>query len=257
MKLLRALVSRRWIAATLLVLLGVAVMLRLSVWQVDRLQERRAANVALAASLAAAPLRLGVDPLPADVTELENRQVTATGTYDPDAQLLLLVQNWQGRAGVHLLTPLLLDGGETAVLVDRGWIPDAEATLAGAAQYAETGVVTVSGVAALPQTLPRARTDAAGATPAGATLQTEWYRVDVAAIDRQLPYALLPFYVVQAPDDGRTDLPFRSLPPVDLSEGSHLSYAVQWVLFALILGVGYGVYVWRELRKPSSVSRNP
>lgn len=241
MTLLRALVSRRWIVATLLVLLGMGVMLRLSVWQVNRLAERRAANAALRASLAAAPLRLGADPLPADVSPLENRQAAATGTYDFDAQIRLLVQNWQGQAGVHLVAPLRLGDGETAVLVDRGWIPDAQAEPASIAALDEPGVVTVDGVVALSQTLSRQR----GTQPSGP--QADWYRVDIAAIQAQLPYRLLPVYLIQAPPPGGSQaLPYRQVPEIDLSEGPHLSYAIQWILFALILGAGYLVYVDRH-----------
>jgi cytochrome oxidase assembly protein ShyY1 len=66
-----------------------------------------------------------------------------------------------------------------------------------------------------------------------------------------LPYPLLPAFVLQLPEQGRTfeQLPWRS-EPIALDEGSHLSYAIQWMLFAVILGIGYIQYVrWIELRE--------
>lgn len=248
MKLLRTLLSRRWLLATVVVLAAISVMLRLGVWQLDRLAQRRAANEALRVSLAANVLVLPGADIPADVASVQDRRVTAVGAFDLTAQVILKVQDWQGQPGVHLLTPLLLGDGETAVLVDRGWIPESDADHATLPAYDEPGVVTVDGVAALPQVITRGGTAVQPDAP-----QAEWYRVDVAAIQNQLPYTLLPFYIIQAPSPGGDgSLPYRAIPEVDLSEGSHLSYAVQWLLFSLILGGGYVYYVIKDGRTPTT-----
>ena len=81
--------------------------------------------------------------------------------------------------------------------------------------------------------------------------QKEWYRVDVAAIEQQMPYELLPFYILQAPE-GNGELPFRSEPQIDLSESSHLGYAFQWFIFSLGLGIGYVLYVGKTLKEKDS-----
>lgn len=231
---LKILFSRRWWWATLLVLLGMGAMIRLGIWQLDRLEQRRAQNAELAAALEADPLPLHHNLPSASPEELKDRKVLVRGEYDFAEQLILKVQNWGGRAGVHLITPLRIAGRDTAVLVDRGWIPDAERE--NLAQFDQPGTVTVEGYLALSQTLRRG----AAVTPTGP--QQEWYRVDVAAIEEQMPYDLLPFYVIEAPPPGgNTAPPFRAAPEFDLSEGPHLSYAIQWFLFTLILG---GVYIF-------------
>ena len=51
MNLLRKLFSRRWVSGTLLVLLAMGLFARLGVWQLARLEERRAENRALRAVL--------------------------------------------------------------------------------------------------------------------------------------------------------------------------------------------------------------
>ncbi len=241
MDLLRALFTRRWWWATLLVVVMMGVMARLGFWQLDRLQERREANAALAVSLAATPLDVAGE-LPQDVESLKDRLAVASGTFDFEQQLVLLVQNWQSSSGVHLITPLVLPGGDTAVLVDRGWIPDDQVNPQGLARYEVAGPTTVEGPIALSQVISR-NPNAAPEDP-----QSEWYRVDVAAIQQQLPYQLLPFYIIQGPES-RDTLPYRSLPPVDLSEGPHLSYAFQWFIFSVGLGVGYLALVHKTLQK--------
>lgn len=255
MRLFQAIFSRQWIVPTLLVLGGMVLMLRLSVWQFDRLAERREANAALTAVLASAPLTL-TEPLPADVTEWKDRHVLTEGEFDLANQVVLLVQSWQGRAGVHLLTPFLIAGTDTAnpkplraVLVDRGWVPQVDVDAGNLASYDETGPTRLTGVVALSQ--PLSRYGDASAEAEGP--QTAVYRVDVPRLQAQMPYELLPFYVVQAPPpEGNTAPPLRELPEVDLSEGPHLSYALQWILFTLILGGGYLLFVWRSLPKQTA-----
>lgn len=241
---LRALVGRKWWWVTLLVLAGMAVFVRLGIWQLDRLAERRAENAVLAVALAAPPEPLTAVSLPPDLTTLKDRAVTVSGEYDLENQMALLVQNWSGMAGIHLIAPLVLEGGETAVLVDRGWIPDSDSAPAQWAKYDETGPITITGYVALSQVVSRA----ANAIPAAP--QQAWYRVDVAAMQAQLPYTLLPVYVIQSPpEEGNSQPPLRRARQVELSEGNHLSYAMQWFFFTLLLGSGYLVYVHKSVAK--------
>ena len=244
-RLLAALFSRQWWWVTLLVVATMMVLARLGFWQLDRLQQRRAANAVLSATLAASPLNLANTTLPDDWSVLKNRQAMATGAYDLDNQVILIVQNWQGRAGVHLITPLVFADGETAVLVDRGWIPEADNNPAGHAKYDVPEPATVEGIVALSQELSGS-TESAAEAP-----QKEWYRVDVAAIGQQMPYELLPVFVLQAAEDN-SQPPFRSTPEFDLSEGAHLGYAFQWFIFSLGLGIGYMIYVHKYMKEKDS-----
>lgn len=237
--LFRTLFNRKWWWVTLVVIAGVALLVRLGIWQLDRLEQRRAQNAQLVQALEAPPLELAEAPLPQDLEALEDRKVVVRGQFDFEQQMALKLQNWRGRAGVHLITPLLIEGRDTAVLVDRGWIPEAEAAAANWSQFDEPETVTVNGYGALPQTLSRSSGSESSSGP-----QKEWYRVDVAAMEEQLPYELLPIYVLQSPEgDNTTVLPFRDEPEFDLSEGPHLGYAIQWFAFSLMLAVGYVVYV--------------
>ena len=54
--MLKTLVSRKYILVTLLVLVAMAVMARLGVWQLDRRQQRIAHNADLVAKMNAAPI---------------------------------------------------------------------------------------------------------------------------------------------------------------------------------------------------------
>ena len=262
-ELLRALFGRRWWWVTLLVVAIMLGLARLGIWQLDRLAQRRAANAELMAALAAPPIALN-DELaayaalaPADVPEdLANRDVSLVGQYDFEQQRVVKLQTLDGRPGVHLLTPLVLAGvagdGPQAVLVDRGWIPDAEYE-AGQRFDAATGAQSVAGYVALTETIRRRTADAVVAT----SPNDEVFRVDVAALQEEMPYRLAPFYVKAAPVAGDDALPAEIAKEIDLSEGPHLGYAIQWFIFSLGLGTGYVLYVNKSLRQQAAAGHAP
>lgn len=243
--------SRQWWWTTLLVLLGMAILARLGFWQLDRLEQRRAYNADIVAKLALPPLALNDEDLPTDLDGLKNRSATVQGTYDFSQQVALLHQHWMNTPGFHLVTPLVIDVGARsgdlrprAVLVDRGWLPAAELAQENWAQYDLVGTSSVTGYIKLSQSLAGSE----GASPTSDAPQAEWYRVDVDAIETQLPYELLPVYLQEAPSsDGNAKLPFRGELEPDLSDGPHLSYAIQWFIFATILALGYVLFVGKKV----------
>jgi surfeit locus 1 family protein len=237
--------SRQWWWATILVVLGVALLGRLGFWQLERLEQRRAYNAELARQLAEPPFLITGENLPGEPAEWRHRQVRVEGEFDFSQQLVLLAQNYHGRPGVHLVAPLRIAGSEKAVLVNRGWIPAREAAVAQLAHYDEPGPVVITGTLQTTQALPRSANQSAPAAAAGPRL--EWYRVDIPAIQVQMPYELLPLFVQQAPPEGvDTQPPYQIASEPPLSEGSHLGYAVQWFTFALMLAVGYFFFVLRH-----------
>lgn len=246
----RALVGRRWWWVTLLVLALMVLLARLGFWQLDRLAQRREANAQLQAAIESAPIdlnaalaeyaRLAPDEVEAG---LANRNVVMHGAYNFSQQRVVKLQSWQGQAGVHLITPFVLEGTDTAVLVNRGWIPDAEHA-AGLTFDTPGGRQTLTGYVALTETISRRTADAV----VPATLGEELFRVDVAALGEEMPFALLPFYVkLDALEGTAVQLPVPIPKEVDLSEGPHLSYAAQWFIFSLGLGIAYVVFVNRSL----------
>lgn len=255
--LFATLFGRHWWWVTLVVIAIMMVLARLGFWQLDRLAERRAANAQLQAALNSGEIDLNqqltdydsIEPA-AFSSDMANRDVVMTGVYDFDNQFILKLQNLYGIAGVHLITPFILEGQDRAVLVDRGWIPDTEYE-AGNAYNEESGRQTVEGYIALSETIRRT---AQSTVPVIA--RNELYRVDVAAIQGDLPYPLAPFYVKLPPleDSSTNSLPVGTTKEVDLSEGPHLSYAMQWFIFCIGLGTGYIIYVNRWLSKQDEES---
>ncbi len=172
-----------------------------------------------------------------------------TGEFDNAANIIIKNRPFQGKPGVELVTPLIISGSEQAVLVNRGWIPLEEMAPAARRAYDVTGPVTIEGLAYRSQPQPSGYLVVVDATPApGQTRLDDWFRVDVEGIGRQLDYPLLPLYVRQSPGPNPDEMPLRA-EEFDLSEGSHLGYAIQWFTFALILVIVYFSLLWQEAKK--------
>ncbi len=82
---------------------------------------------------------------------------------------------------------------------------------------------------------------------------TRLVRVDLARIQAQLPYRIAPVYVLlqERTTTDPEELPLPA-PLPELSEGPHLSYAVQWFTFATIALVGFVIVALREGRESSA-----
>ncbi|MBN1991105.1 MAG: SURF1 family protein [Anaerolineae bacterium] len=247
---MKNLLTWKWLLRHLLVLAAIIVLINLGFWQLRRLEQRRALNANILAGLnAPVTLLAGQDVDPA---ALHLHRVSATGTFDNDESLVIRNRPFQGMPGVWLIAPLQLAGSNRAVLVDRGWIPLDNATPAKRQIYNQEGTVTIEGIAYQTQTRPDRWLIPTDPTPGpGETRLDEWFRVDIERIhQQQLPYPLLPIFIKQLPngDVASTTPPLREGEP-ELSEGSHLSYALQWFGFAVILALVYGLLLRQELKK--------
>lgn len=197
---------------------------RLGLWQLSRLHQRRALNVATLAARSAAPVTLAGPALERSDTLAEYR-VEATGRYDAAHEIVLRGAVLQGVPGVRLVTPLRLGGQGPAVLVERGFVPAPDAVSVDTAGLEEGGEVTVRGIA---QAVP-----AEGGQPMERGGRTTWRRLDLPSLRKEMPYTLLPIYILQTPDSALPRFPRRVDPPA-IDDGPHLNYAIQWFLFATL-----------------------
>jgi surfeit locus 1 family protein len=208
-----------------------AVCARLGIWQVHRLQQRRAANEVALAARSAPPALLNGKPLD---PSLVNRRVWVKGHYDHDRDIVLRSRTYAGVPGVEIVSPLIPEGGGTAVLVNRGFVPSPDAVTLDPTTVREPGVRGVEGIA-----LPL---DSSGGAPFQRGAQRTWARLDAPMLRARLPYPIAPFVIRQTPDSALPRIP-RRLDPPELDDGPHLSYAIQWFAFSVIALVFAGVFL--------------
>jgi cytochrome oxidase assembly protein ShyY1 len=250
----RFMLSRRWLLAHVLIVAVVATCVSLGLWQLRRLEERRARNRLTVARLSLPPVStdtlLGA-PNGGARSSFAFRRTEVRGVYDPDRQVTLHGRSLGGRPGTHALTPLVTAEG-TALIVDRGWMPLKEDAGASNRAAPPGGVVRVAGIL-VPGEEPARIGPRRPSRPVEAIA-----RIDLGLLGRDLPYPVYPLYVLlQDQDPPQPDGLPRPAELARLSEGPHLGYAVQWFLFGVVAVVGYGGLIRRAAKERASDATTP
>jgi surfeit locus 1 family protein len=227
--------SRRWLAPTLTTMAGVALLLGLGTWQIERLHWKEGLIAAREQRLDAAPIDLPSGDNPAAI---EYRRVHVTGRFVYDREMYLASRTLNGENGYHIMTPLRPAAG-LPVLIDRGWIPLYRKDPASRPESRPEGPSTVDGYVRLPE-----RTNMF--TPPNDPVADLWFSIDLAAMARYAGLgAVRPFYIQAAPGADPKSLPIGIKLKVDLPN-DHLQYAITWYALAAALLVTYIIYMRRR-----------
>lgn len=242
--------ARGLLLPSLAALVAFAVLISLGTWQMERLAWKNA----LVAQVEA---RVSEPPIPApsagawddlDRREDEYRPVTAQGRFDHSREVLIYTvlpetsHPYKG-PGFFVLTPLIQADG-SAILVNRGFVPEDRRAPAGRAQGQVEGPVTVTGLMRFPE-------EANWFVPANAPERNAWYRRDPEEIGRAKGLDRVAPYTIDAdatpnpgglPQGGETRLSFPN---------KHLEYALTWYgLAATLVGVYVAFVVTRLRNRP-------
>lgn len=234
---------RKWSFLGLALLMG-ALCIRLGLWQLERLEGRKARNEAIASSLRLP--RTNLDGGMVAVKALSYRHVSAIGEFDPAYEVVLRPRSYDGVQGIHLITPLRLEDSGSAVLVNRGWVPEDLSQRPARLRYIVTGTVEVEGLALPSQEGAQFSFRADPLATSENDASEEWLSLNIEAIQAQVPYPLLPVYLAQSERLGGSAIQPIPDSEIDLSMGPHLGYAIQWFFFAAIALFGGGYWVYRE-----------
>jgi cytochrome oxidase assembly protein ShyY1 len=221
----------RWIALTAFLLIMIYLFIRLSDWQFDRYNTRIQNNEITTTALNSEPIKL-TDL--SQVSDLKDWQkVSIKGEFmDSDAKLLRR-QYLESSLGFWVITPLKLDN-DKVILVNRGWIPIAESsTSQQEIPSSPQGDVTIIGYV---QTLKDTRSE-----PEDLPLNQINYLNSTHFSSQPLSTNFLQL-ASMSPMDNQVAI----IPLPELSNGPHFSYAIQWILFALMLPIGWYVLLKNE-----------
>lgn len=217
---------------------GITLFVNLGHWQAGK-AERRSAEIAQHKARGQhAAYRLTAATVSAE--DVQDVPVTVRGVYEPAHQFYVDNRLQDGRPGVHIVTPLKIEGSDTRVLINRGWaewsvrqspLPVAETPV---------GVVEINGIASIPTTkkffLMPEHEDNNGAL---------WTRLDLARFAKTVPGTLQPVVVLQNQTDSKDAL-VRKWPPPEDRVSMHQSYSMQWFGMAGALLVFYLVASLRK-----------
>lgn len=226
--------------AVLVSLAVAALCVRLGIWQLTRWQDKRTLVAALAERQSGPVTDVhaanGLTPA------LVGTRVRVHGEFDSSRHVLLAGRIEQGEPGVGLVSVLVLGDGGRA-LVDRGWVPALDARDAEPARYAIPGPQALLAVL---DSLPESPRDAEW-LPLSGDPPSRWSvgRLSIAGVRAHLGEAIAPYMLVALPEADAPVLPRRVAPPRP-DPSMHLSYALQWFLFAAGTLAATGFIAWRR-----------
>ena len=227
---------------------SVAVTATLGQWQLGRAAQKQALQDQRSVTAAMAPLdgaALGrPDDTPDKRSGLLYRAVMLKGQWQGAHTVYLDNRQMQGRAGFYVVTPLLLAGSSSAILVQRGWVPRSFTDRQSLPQ-----VTTPEGEVVLQAHLapwPSRMYDFAGVErgPIRQNLDLNDFRAETG-----LP--LLEISVAQAGPASEGLL--REWPQVASGIEKHHGYAFQWFGLSALIAL---LYVWFQIVQPLRKQKN-
>ena len=241
--------TARRLVVLLATLAGMAVTVRLGLWQLDRAAQKEALQASRDERERLPPLDArDLASTPAELLRQTDRRVRLRGRWLAGATVYLDNRPLNGRPGFFVVTPLRLEPGASAadaVLVQRGWVArdPAERTRLPTVATPEGIDEVVGRVAGWPG---RLYDFGGGAT--GPIRQN----IDPVAYARESGLRLRPLSLVQLDEPGHTakaqaDGLLRQWPRPAVDIHKHYGYAVQWFALGALMA---GLYVWFQVVRP-------
>ena len=212
----------------------------LAPWQLGKNTKTSRENDQISRSLDADPI-LVTTVLPEQDSAAPDeqwQQVTATGRYLPEAQVLARLRLIDGDPAFEVLVPFAVDGGPT-VLVDRGYVRPIEGSKVPPIDALPTGTVTITARLRDSEGVARDK------TPFEADGVKQVYSINIEQISSVTGVPLAGSYL-QLVADQPGGLGVIPLPHLDA--GPFLSYGIQWIAFGIIAPIGVGYFVYSEIR---------
>lgn len=243
----------RWTAYIAIAIIFAIACAFLSNWQFTRNAERSVQLTLIEANYDQNPVSLAELLAPGAVLDPgdEWRPVALTGRYLPDDQLLVRNRPHGGTAAFEVLVPFRLDDGRVLV-VNRGWVrPGREQADPDVVPAPPAGAATVVVRLRASEPSPASGRSAPDGQVARIDLPViaDLLSADAAGLERGA-------YGLMVSEDPSVERPEPIASPSE-DPGPYLSYAIQWILFA-IMGFGFIWYVIRtELRHRKEDAEDP
>jgi len=223
----------RWIALTAFLLIMVYLFIRLSDWQFDRYNQRIQINELTTTALSSAPLE--ITDL-SQISELNDWQkVSLRGEFINSDAKLLRRQYLERNLGFWVITPMKLDSSQV-ILVNRGWIPIADSSTS--QQKIPPIPEGTSSIIGYVQSISDSKSE-----PADLPINQINYLNSNNFESEPLSTKYLQLSTIEP-----TDNQVAIIPLPELTNGPHFSYAIQWILFALMLPIGWYILLKNETK---------
>lgn len=237
---------KRFVGLTLLALILIGICVRAASWQYDRHVTRSEFNKLIESNIQK-PTLAESDLVNLSQSNLAWRQIKMSGTFQPQFEILIRNRYHNGEYGFGVITLFQSDSGKK-YWVDRGWVkagPDAKTppkiTPVNSKPTSITGRIHIEeinqSIAGTLFAMPRGD---------GTSELQKWnnqIQVDSEPIYLDLEDSAIKEFVPEYP----TLLP-------ELSNGPHLAYTLQWIIFAALVVIGYSMIIREDYRERKAIN---
>lgn len=238
--------ARYW-TAFVLSLIGIAVLVNLGLWQVDRLQWKEAILTTIAERTSSEPIDVSrIATIVAETGDVEYMPGRVTGRFLHEGERFFL-STFDGQAGWNVYTPLLVTGTSNAIFVNRGFVPYPAKDPATRVPGQIEGETTITGLA---RNAPAEKP--ADFIPDNDPAQNVFFWKDIDAMAERLDLpagvTFLPFLIDAGPGEAPGGYPVGGVTVIDVPN-NHLQYAITWFSLATILAVMFAILVVSRARR--------
>lgn len=215
------------------VLLTIFGFVQLGFWQLGRAGEKLAAAEEFEQQqlVSARPVQeIDVGPS-SDPAGLANLHVSLRGEYLNERAILVTAQFFETQIGYEVITPFRLDGDRSLVLVSRGWTSGILPPGMPPSLHPVEGPLELTAQIHVPD--PSERIYASQIDAGSWPLRVRSVEMDV--LESILGEPLFP-YVVRLTED-QPGMLVRHWPESNVDINTHLSYALQWFTFAVMVAI--------------------
>jgi len=227
---------------TLAAIVVVGVTFRLGIWQLERANERDAAEARLQAAQLATPVDLPdvSGGASSAVEALEDRPMKVQGRWLSNKVIYLDNRIYQNQFGYEVLMPMQLTDGKRYVLVDRGWIKSVGDRHHLPSLDTPDGVQNIIGIV-------RQRTPRVGSVGKGAREGSIWSEVTPEQFSGWSGVQVQPLILYQT--SVSADGLIRDWPHPGSGSERNRGYAVQWFAMAAMTLIFWGYHTFRGRRR--------
>jgi surfeit locus 1 family protein len=235
---------KRFLGLTVLAVTLIAICLQAASWQYDRHIKRSSYNSLIEANLDR-PLLQETQLASLSVEDISWRKLQLTGYFQPEKEILVRNRYNNGEYGFGVVTLFRSNTGKN-YWIDRGWAkagPDAK-TPPKTQRIDDRQVIILGRVHT--DRIDRQIGGTLFAVPngSGSSELKQW--------DNQEQIKTEPIYLDLIDASDKTLVPLNPTLVPGLSDGPHLAYTFQWIIFSLLVLFGYGLVIREDLKERRS-----
>ena len=212
----------------------------LAPWQLGKNTDTEHRNDLIRSAENAAPVPIDELAPPGRVfdTDTEWREVTVTGRFLDDEQVLIRLRSAGERPSVEVVTPFAIAGSDRVVFINRGYVRPGDGNKVDIAAT-PADEVTVTG------RLRKTESTSPGKGPRLQNGAQTAYTIDTRTLGPTTGHPSEGFYLQLSPNQvgslGEIELP-------QLDSGPYLSYGLQWLAFGIMVPLGAAYFIYSEVK---------